>query len=1231
MKTIRTSFWKLSVLSLITTALFTIPFLLARPAPAGHDEDHDGIHTNFELLLGTDPFNKDTDGDGLEDGEEVIDVEYHGETSLAQISYTTLSDPLKSDTDGDGVDDSTEFLIGGDPLQADSDGDGIGDLDEYRSGFDVSDQFSAPIKIYARQLSYNTDPQPYIGSELRWITADAPWIRNVNPYYFGQTLHTNTENSDATVKFSFSRLEEPPGSVRLESGVSESRESSIPFNFAVYVDALESSAEIRGSSYQSSATEGNSLVVREAELKFIEDKLVFHGTKTATNLFDGSRYTSEWTSNLREYFFPEETDGEFGVSWTYDESLVETVEERYTILQNYAENNLFSGEREIPYVESMLKRNPSQPEFSNRCGFNIFHGDDTYEAIDFKCENRGLGSALVILRQQLFYEPFIYGPGFDWLPNEVRFEHQLLPPRTSEDAAVVSILKENEPLSPATAYNEINIIPLGFVEVSSDNTERECHTKGVYNRAPFVELDLIGSSDIEIVQDDGVFSCSFTLSGKVSDALLGMFPEAILDFEKEAVVYVNGIEYLRIPLEFPEDSEGWSSYLNAKIPPTEISIAAEGGSGVTLSVEVVNELAGTTGEDSIEFEFEYVLASIGSGVEGTLIGSQDAQGVLSIPDGVYLRSADYTVVSSQITNLDQKEQDYYSWVKPRVGSFTYTYPSFSSEAAVVEVPSLYFGGKEFALEEREGFMYPVLANGEDLYGYIVANEDKTQADFVFYDSVAGSIGLIDCSESLNLSFAENIFEGPSIIPCIIEWEFVDGQGGFSWVDIDFLRQTLSGDYSVDSKRRIRLNYKQISDQPGSEILELNVSSTDSSDKFSLGLNSVTSTRSSVLEQVDSKNYETREDVVVYSSEGGNLLSDSDWHALKSNGLLAVHNQSPKVTDLVSEATDAVEKIEKDHMFLVFRKGKNPTRYNKAAKDLYEIIGIKPNDFCLDVPKTKHRTMHAGEKGKTQQWRDHLDEIIDDNGKLINGHTPTSAKRATIDLAFKNVDEYDLNLYTCRSYKGKVDASRHGESLAKLQQLDEFDGSIDLEDDENVKTRRWKKVAKDVNDNLPRGAIARRLPVLGHALAVYTIAHFAFDPAGALAAELGISEDDAQTILDGETVVSIPNWIDWINQPVDAAIMVDERGRETAVYKGMMITVILNSTENGEHVSTAHTMEITKIIPSISPGKIRIEALPPWTWEYAMQARLGVTWENVDYIRPLSEYFDGLPSGVPIRE
>jgi ELWxxDGT repeat protein len=68
---------------------------------AAADADLDGLVDAAEDVLGTDPFDADSDGDGLEDGVEV---------------NTHTTNPLLADTDGDFFSDDVELAFGSDPL-----------------------------------------------------------------------------------------------------------------------------------------------------------------------------------------------------------------------------------------------------------------------------------------------------------------------------------------------------------------------------------------------------------------------------------------------------------------------------------------------------------------------------------------------------------------------------------------------------------------------------------------------------------------------------------------------------------------------------------------------------------------------------------------------------------------------------------------------------------------------------------------------------------------------------------------------------------------------------------------------------------------------------------------------------------------------------------------------------------------------------------------------------------
>ena len=120
--------------------------------PRDRDTDDDGLDDGEEIELGTDPTDPDTDGDGIEDGEEVDDgsdpldpndpteTDEDGDGLTLAEERELGTDPEDADTDGDGLDDGTEVeSYGSNPLAHDTDGDGLGDGEEIDLGTDPTD------------------------------------------------------------------------------------------------------------------------------------------------------------------------------------------------------------------------------------------------------------------------------------------------------------------------------------------------------------------------------------------------------------------------------------------------------------------------------------------------------------------------------------------------------------------------------------------------------------------------------------------------------------------------------------------------------------------------------------------------------------------------------------------------------------------------------------------------------------------------------------------------------------------------------------------------------------------------------------------------------------------------------------------------------------------------------------------------------------------------------------
>jgi hypothetical protein len=101
--------------------------------PFQADTDDDGLTDMFELVkmgLYTDVGSGDTDGDGMSDAQE--DADGDGLTNIREQELGT--DPLVADSDKDTLWDGYEVSIGSNPLLKDTDSDGLDDDSEVRLG-----------------------------------------------------------------------------------------------------------------------------------------------------------------------------------------------------------------------------------------------------------------------------------------------------------------------------------------------------------------------------------------------------------------------------------------------------------------------------------------------------------------------------------------------------------------------------------------------------------------------------------------------------------------------------------------------------------------------------------------------------------------------------------------------------------------------------------------------------------------------------------------------------------------------------------------------------------------------------------------------------------------------------------------------------------------------------------------------------------------------------------------
>lgn len=146
------------------------------------DSDGDGLSDIEETGIGTDPFDPDTDKDGLTDGEEVKQY---------------MTDPLNPDTDYDMLQDGPEVkTYATNPLKLDTDDGGVGD------GHEVIEDFTNPLDGRDDLLLYT------LNIEFDYNKAD------IRPEYFDQL--------DVVVKV----LQRDPGATAKVEGHADKRKTS---------------------------------------------------------------------------------------------------------------------------------------------------------------------------------------------------------------------------------------------------------------------------------------------------------------------------------------------------------------------------------------------------------------------------------------------------------------------------------------------------------------------------------------------------------------------------------------------------------------------------------------------------------------------------------------------------------------------------------------------------------------------------------------------------------------------------------------------------------------------------------------------------------------------------------------------------------------------------------------------------------------------------------------------
>jgi hypothetical protein len=182
-----------------------------------NDPDSDGLSDTEEAVLGTDPNNPDTDGDGILDGidncpltanadqkdtdgdgiGDACDTDADGDGILnavdncplvanvdqADMNQDSEGDACDEDIDGDGLTNAEEIALGTSPTNPDTDGDGIEDGDEVAAGTDPlvpPNQYSIVFEVQDDSETNITDkwlPSVYPAPPISGTTNSVDWIQ----------------------------------------------------------------------------------------------------------------------------------------------------------------------------------------------------------------------------------------------------------------------------------------------------------------------------------------------------------------------------------------------------------------------------------------------------------------------------------------------------------------------------------------------------------------------------------------------------------------------------------------------------------------------------------------------------------------------------------------------------------------------------------------------------------------------------------------------------------------------------------------------------------------------------------------------------------------------------------------------------------------------------------------------------------------------------------------------
>ena len=156
-----------------------------------NDCDADGLTNDEEATAGTDPSIADTDGDGINDGQEVNTDSTDPLDSCSSVGGTPLG---TDDCDNDGLTNDEEAAAGTDPNVADTDGDGISDGQEVK--VDGSDPMNSCSSIGGTPLGTDDCDNDGLSNADEATAGTDPEVGDTDGDGISDGQEVNTDNTD---------------------------------------------------------------------------------------------------------------------------------------------------------------------------------------------------------------------------------------------------------------------------------------------------------------------------------------------------------------------------------------------------------------------------------------------------------------------------------------------------------------------------------------------------------------------------------------------------------------------------------------------------------------------------------------------------------------------------------------------------------------------------------------------------------------------------------------------------------------------------------------------------------------------------------------------------------------------------------------------------------------------------------------------------------------------------